>query len=167
MCILYTLMKRNTRLVCRGKEIAGFVQRTNPVIWGPRFHRTTCVALQRIPTCVIFTIYVLPFPISSCRVVDQFPILCKARTMTGAVPGMLTWIPFQCAAQVWAALGGGGQQVDDCLKGIDRQLWTEYRSRGGEDVHIRVLFPLDQIAQYHCRNHGGSHAPFVKPGGNI
>lgn len=70
------------------------------------------------------------FQITRCRVVDQLPVLSEAGTVTGAIPGVLNRIPFQRAAQMGTAFGGGRQQTYHSLKPVDDQLGVKYGTGG-------------------------------------
>ena len=69
--------------------------------------------------------------ITRCRVVDQLPVLGEAGAVTGAVPGVFHRIPFQRAAQMGAAFGGGRQQAGHSLKPVDGQLGVKDGTGGG------------------------------------
>ena len=70
------------------------------------------------------------FQITRCRVVNQLPVLGKAGTVTGAIPGVLQRIPFKRAAQMGTAFGGGRQQTDHSLKPVDGQLGVKNGTGG-------------------------------------
>ena len=70
------------------------------------------------------------FQITRCRIVDQRPVFGEAGAVTGAIPGVFDRIPFQCAAQMWTAFGGGRQQADHRLKPVDGQLGAKDGTRG-------------------------------------
>ena len=55
---------------------------------------------------IIAHILISAFQMICCWVVDQFPVLSEAGTVTWAIPGVFDGIPFQCAAQVGTAFSG-------------------------------------------------------------
>ena len=79
--------------------------------------------LEKVWACLIFQmiakILTSVFQITRCRVVDQLPVLSEAGAVTGAIPGVFYRIPFQRAAQMGTAFGGGRQQADHSLKPVD------------------------------------------------
>ena len=86
--------------------------------------------------------------------------------MTGAVPCMFIWIPFQRTAQMRAALFGEGKEIGGGFQAVNGKLWPKDRP-GGRKYRSERAFPfLDQITKEDSCRHGGSDSPFLKTRGD-
>lgn len=105
--------------------------------------------------------------IAGRRIIDEPAVPGKPRTVTGAVPAVLRRIPLQRAAQVGAAPDGRGQQVDDSLQRVERQLRAQDAPGGGKDAGVGAGPALHQFGEDLCSDHRGGHAPLLKAGGDV
>ena len=82
--------------------------------------------------------------------------------MAGAIPGVLDFIIFESATEVWTSRRGGRQKSDGRLKSVEGKLWAKNRARWIEKVGIRIGFFFDKVAKDVGGDHGICHTPFVK-----
>ena len=85
------------------------------------------------------------FQVTGGRVIDERSVLGKAGAVAGAVPGVFGGVPFQRAAQMRTALGGGGQQAGHSLQSVQDQLGMQHGAGRGEHLPVRVFLSLHKM----------------------
>ena len=95
-------------------------------------------------------------------VIDQLTLLGETRAVARAIPGVLGFVVFERATEVWASRCSGRQKSNGRLKSVYSKLWMKKRARGIENGSIRIGFSYDKVAENIGGNHGIGHAPLVK-----
>jgi len=95
-------------------------------------------------------------------IIDQLAVLGKARAVAGTIPGVLGYIVFESATEVWTSGCGRCEKSDSRLKSVDDKLWAHDGARGIENGGMGIIFPSDEVAEDVGCDHGVGHPPFVK-----
>ena len=95
-------------------------------------------------------------------IVDQLTVFREARAVAGAIPGMLDFVVFESATEVWTSGRGGCKKPNGRLKSVESKLWAKNSARGIKNGSIRIGFSSDKVAENVGGDHGVSHAPLVK-----
>ena len=95
-------------------------------------------------------------------VIYQLAVFSEARAVAGAIPGVLDFVVFESATEVWTSRRGGCKKSNGRLKSVEGKLWAKNSARGIKNGNIRIGFSSDKVAENVGGDHGVSHAPFVK-----
>ena len=71
-------------------------------------------------------------------IVDQLTVFREARAVAGAIPGMLDFVVFESATEVWTSGRGGCKKPNGRLKSVEGKLWAKNSARGIKNGSISV-----------------------------